>query len=240
MRVLDKEIPGATYNFSIFIFIFTLNHFLHVAKTQHWVRSILVRLLMVVTIPVYSELYISRLQHTSTVGHPSTVGIPMILLVQHLYENMRCCCYSYCRCPGSSSSPSQYTANYTWAGCNTHQPWVYPWTALSHCHFFFSSSIQHLYENTRCCCYSYCRCPGSSSSFLHTIHWIQQIYCQVLSRIHSSTKHFLFVFVSAQYSMYTQCSSLFWSVCDDTPQHIINILNHCNCKYKRKHTIYLF
>ena len=77
MRVLDKEIPGATYNFSIFIFIFTLNHFLHVAKTQHWVRSILVRLLMVVTIPVYSELYISRLQHTSTVGHPSTVGIPM-------------------------------------------------------------------------------------------------------------------------------------------------------------------
>ena len=32
---------------------------------------------MVVTIPVYSELYISRLQHTSTVGHPSTVGIPM-------------------------------------------------------------------------------------------------------------------------------------------------------------------
>ena len=44
--------------------------------------------------------------------------------------------------------------------------------------------------------------------------------------------------ISAQYSMYTQCSSLFWSVCDDTPQHIINILNHCNCKYKRKHTIY--
>jgi hypothetical protein len=77
MRVLDKEIPGATYNFSIFIFIFTLNHFLHLAKTQHWVRSILVQLLMVVTIPVYSELYISRLQHTSTVGHPSTVGIPM-------------------------------------------------------------------------------------------------------------------------------------------------------------------
>ena len=77
MRVLDKEIPGAAYNFSVFIFIFTLNHFLHVAKTQHWVRSILVRLLMVVTIPVYSELYISRLQHTSTVGHPSTVGIPM-------------------------------------------------------------------------------------------------------------------------------------------------------------------
>ena len=82
---------------------------------------------------------------------------------------------------------------------------------------FFFPPVQHLYENMRCCCYPYCRCPGSSSSFLHTIHWIQQIYCQVLSRIHSSTKHFLLLFFSRfnQNYMYTKCFSLFWCVCDD-------------------------
>jgi len=111
--------------------------------------------IIVVTVPVYCELYMSRLQH------PSTVGIPM----NHNF-----------------SLP----------------------------HFFFLL-LQHLYENMRCCCYSYCRCPGSSSSFLHTIHWIQQIYCQVFSRIHSSTKHFLFVFFSFQHNILCTHNALHYS-----------------------------
>ena len=70
MRVLDNGFQGPNNNFCLFFFIFTLNHFLHVGKTQRWLQGVTLLSLLPPARSLSSFIVVLLTRHTLDAADP--------------------------------------------------------------------------------------------------------------------------------------------------------------------------